>query len=162
MSEVRRHYWDSSVFCSFFKKEAKRWETVRDLLNEAHAGRGEIITSSFALVEVLKLKDHKPVTEKEEKQLTEFFEYPFIKIVNADRNICERARLYCWRHSMASKDAIHMATAEFAGKLVTIHGLFSWDEDFTRLESKHLLNFPITVPFLHQSLLKLEDSENEK
>lgn len=92
MKEFRTQYWDSGVFCSFLSKEEGRFEVVQDLLREAHAGRLEIITTSFALVEVLKLKGHASFTEESQETLTTFFEYPFIKVVNADREICELAR----------------------------------------------------------------------
>src|SRR5258708_4177582 len=136
MSEIRRYYWDSSVFCSFFNKEPKRTDIVFDLLKDAQAERSEIVTSSFTLVEVIKLKNTKAITAKQEMQLMEFLEYPCIKIVNAERGVCERARQFVWKHGMKPKDAVHMATAEFASKIVTINELFSWDNDFTSLNGK--------------------------
>jgi predicted nucleic acid-binding protein len=155
MKDFRRHYWDSGVFCSFLSKEEGRYEVVNDLLNEAYAGRVEIVTSSFALVEVLKLKGHEKITEKEQGQLTEFFEYPFIKIVNADREVCELARSFVWKHGMKSKDAVHMATAEVAGRVTEIHGIFSWDGDFVNLNGKPGIRLPISHPFMAQPLLRL-------
>ncbi|HEY4300200.1 MAG TPA: type II toxin-antitoxin system VapC family toxin [Candidatus Didemnitutus sp.] len=163
MSELRRYYWDSSVFCSFFNKEQGRTDTVSDLLKDAHSGKSEIITSSFTLVEVLKLKDGKPITVKQEQQLEDFFQYPFIKIVNAERGICERARQFVWKHGMKPKDAVHMATAEFANKIVTINELFSWDGDFTKLNGKIAgITFALSAPYMQQTLLKLEGAEDEK
>lgn len=161
MKDFRRHYWDSGVFCSFLSKEEGRFEVVSDLLNEAYSGRVEIITSSFALVEVLRLKGHEQITEKIQKQLVEFFEYPFIKFVNADREVCELSRRYVWHYGMKSKDAVHMATAEVAARVVEIHGVFSWDSDFVNLNGKEGIRFPISHPFLSQPLLRLETGGDE-
>ena len=162
MSEFRRYYWDSGVFCSFLGEEENRFQVVHDLLNEAHAGRLEIITSSFALVEVLKLKGHNPITEVEEGHLRTFFEYPFIKIVNADRDICEAARTFVWKHKMKSKDAVHMATADMASRITEVHGLFSWDSDFVKLNGKTGIDIPICHPFMNQGLLRLGVDESDE
>lgn len=156
MSKFRRYYWDSSVFCSFLNKEKDRADIVGDLLKDAQSGKSEIITSSFSLVEVIKLKDGAPITQKKEALLESFFEYPFIKIVNAERGICERARQFVWKHNMRPKDAVHMATAEFANKIVPINELFSWDTDFTKLKIKDC-PFGISQPYMHEPLLKLEE-----
>jgi predicted nucleic acid-binding protein len=147
-------YWDSGVFCSYLSKESGRWEIVRDLLNEGRAGRLEIITSSFACVEVLKIKGHNPITEAQERELITFFEYPFIKFVDASRPVCEAARRHVWRDRMKPKDAIHLACAMVIHKHRPLDGLFSWDSDFTGLSGTAGIPFPITRPFMHQPLLQ--------
>ncbi len=53
-----------------------------------------------------------------------------------------------------------MATAEAASRVVEIHGLFSWDSDFLSLNGKTHLKFPITVPFLEQGILQLQNVES--
>jgi hypothetical protein len=105
------------------------------------------------------LKGHAKIADDAQQKLRMFFEFPFIKIVNADRDICESARNYVWTYKMASKDAVHMATAEVASRVVEIHGLFSWDSDFLGLNGKTHLKFPITVPFLEQGILQLQNLE---
>jgi hypothetical protein len=161
MSEFRRYYFDSGVFVSFLAKEENRAQVVHDLLKEAHSGRIEIITSSFSLVEVLKTKKHQKIGQEVQEQITAFFEYPFIKLVNADRDICELARKFVWKHSMNPKDAVHMATAQATSKIIEIHGLFSWDDDFIKLNEKTDVKFPISHPFMLQPLLRLEEQSEE-
>ena len=164
------HYWDSGVFCSYLSKENGRWEIVRDLLIEGRAGRLEIITSSFACVEVLKIKGHNPITEDQERQLTTFFEYPFIKFVDANRTVCEAARRHVWRDGMKPKDALHLASAMAISKHRPLDSLFSWDTDFTRLDGTSGIPFPIVHPFLQQAFLpnfpacddKTEDDEQDE
>jgi predicted nucleic acid-binding protein len=158
VSEFRRYYWDSSVFCSFLGEEENRCQVVNDLLNEAQAGRLEVVTSSFSLVEVLKLKGHKPVTQEEEDKLRTFFEYPFITLVNADRHICEASRIFVWKYGVKSKDAVHMATADAASRIVPIHGLFSWDRDFIKLDGKTGLSMRISHPFIGDERKRVTES----
>ena len=157
----RRQYWDSSVFCAYFSEEAGRCDTVQDLLNEAHAGRLEIYTSSFALVEVLKLKGYKPITQKEEQGLIDFFEYPFIKIINADREICESARQHHWSDGLEAKDAVHLASALSIRPSVILDELFSWDKDFLAIDGVAKFNLKICAPYMLQPLLRLTDHDSQ-
>lgn len=157
MSAIRRQYWDSSVFCSYLNEEDGRAGVVEDLLKEAHAGRIEIVTSTFALVEVLRLKGSLPIAESDEQELQTFFEYPFIKFVMADRDVCERSRYYVWKHGLKSKDALHLATAEKAAKKSPIHELFSWDDDFLKLDGKTPVNFPLTKPYMNQLMIRFPE-----
>src|ERR1039457_1395070 len=101
-------YFDSSVFMSFFnnEEEKKRADIVEQILNEAHAGRLSVVTSSFALVEVLKVKGHRPLDADDEDKIVEFFQYPFIRLVDATRDVCENARRLIWSHpALEPKDA---------------------------------------------------------
>lgn len=159
MKEIKRYYWNSSVFCSFLNEEPDRFQVVEDLLKEARSGNIEIVTSSFTTVEVLKLKGSAPITDEMEKEVVTFFEFPFIKLYDANRNVCELARQFVWKHGLAPKDAVHMATASLAAKLVTIDGLFSWDTRFLKLNGKVPgISFQLSVPFITQALLPLEEA----
>jgi predicted nucleic acid-binding protein len=161
MSEIRRHYWDSSVFCSYLNDEPNRAQTVEDLLKEARSGHIEIVTSSFSAVEVLKLKGSNPITEAMEKEVTAFFEYPFIKFFDANRFVCESARQYVWRNNLKPKDAVHVASTALVSKIVTIHELFSWDEDFIKLNGKIPgISFPFARPYMVQTVLNLDPEQS--
>lgn len=93
-----------------------------------------------------------------EKEVTSFFEFPFIRLYDANRNVCELARQFVWKRGLSPKDAVHMATALLTAKLVTIDGLFSWDTDFLKLNGKVPgISFQISVPFMTQALLPLEE-----
>lgn len=67
-------YWDSSVFVAFFNEESTRSENVAQILEEAESGDVFIITSSFTLVEVIKLKGSNPILISDQKKITDFFE----------------------------------------------------------------------------------------
>jgi len=68
-----------------------RADTVETLLDEGKDGKLTVITCAFACVEVLKLKDHKDLSKEHEQMISDFFEHPFIKLVDATRGICEAA-----------------------------------------------------------------------
>src|SRR5208283_362176 len=154
------YYWDSSVFVAFFndEQEKQRADMVEQLLDEAEAGRISIVTSSFALVEVSKLQGHKPLSASDERKIVDFFEYPFIHLVDATRDICEDARRLIWSHpSLFPKDAVHLASALAYAQREHLDGLFSYDDDFLKLNGVITTKFPVTQPFMKQMKLSLSD-----
>ena len=163
MSQAKQtQYWDSSVFCSFFNahKEKERAKLVRQLLDEARVGALDIVTSTIALVEVVKLDGERRLPKEDEDKIAAFFEYPFIHLIEVDRTLCEDARRLIWAHpALDPKDAIHLASAVFYSGKSTLNGLFSYDEHFTKLNGKLGAKFEITEPFLHQGLLHLPPAE---
>jgi hypothetical protein len=52
-----------------------------------------------------------------------------------------------------------MACAERAAKSILIHELFSWDNDFIRINGKTDVTFAISKPYLNQLLLNLIDHD---
>jgi len=159
---MRTYYWDSSVFVAYFNDEPNRADVVEELLLAAESGEILIITSSFAEVEVLKLDGHLPLTEKEEATLSAFFEYPFIKFVDANRQNCKNARHLIWKFtSLKPKDSVHLASALAFVERESLDGLFSYDKDFTRLNGKITTKFPISEPFVESPKLKLEPRQEE-
>ncbi len=156
---MKRYYCDSGVFCAYLSKEDGRWKEVRDILEEALAGRVELFTSTFSLVEVLKVKGHSPLDQKTEEKIESFFQYPFIKFVEPTRSICEGARVHVWKDGMKPKDALHLASALFLSRIIALDGLFSYDNDFTRLNGKVTTAFSILPPQLDQGLLQFGDSD---
>jgi predicted nucleic acid-binding protein len=143
-------YWDSTVFVAFFNAEPGG-ENVRELLDEAEAGEIFIITSSFTLVEVIKLKGKTPILVTEQDEITEFFKKDYFRFVDATRKVTEAARSLIWKSpGLWPKDAVHLASAiEFASKekLDCIH---SYDKDFLRLNGKLPVLCPVQEPMPHQ------------
>jgi predicted nucleic acid-binding protein len=166
MSKAKQvQYWDSSVFCAFFNahKEKERAKLVRELLDEAQSGTVDVITSTIALVEVVKLDGNRKLAKEDEEKIAAFFEYPFIHLIELDRTLCENARRLIWEcPALFPKDAIHLASAIFYAGKATLNGLFSYDEHFTKLDGKLTKQFAITEPFMSQGLLKLGPAEAEK
>jgi predicted nucleic acid-binding protein len=150
-------YWDSSVFVAFFNEESTRSENVAQILEEAESGDVFIITSSFTLVEAIKLKGSTPIQIKDQKKVTDFFEKDYFRFVDATRRITEAARNLIWNSpGLWPKDAVHLASAiEFANKeeLDCIH---SYDQDFLALNGKLPISCPVREPIPAQPGLGLK------
>lgn len=158
---VKTQYWDSSVFVAYLNDEEGRADVIENLLNEATDGKLTIVTSAFACVEVLKLKDHKHLSEEDEASISEFFQYPFIKMVDATRGVCESARHLIWKHpTVKPKDAVHMASALAYAEREQLDVLCSYDNDFLDLDGSLTQKFHIKEPFVDQlPLFKETDPE---
>jgi predicted nucleic acid-binding protein len=157
---MRTYYLDSGVFCALFNEEKGRADVVQELLEEAKAREVLILTSTFALVEVLKVDGHKPLTKEAEQEIVDFFQYPFIRLVDPTRIICERARHLIWRFaSLQPKDSVHLASAMYYSDRKALDGVFSYDTDFTKLSGKITTKFPITEPFILSPTLKLQEKK---
>src|ERR1700737_4504174 len=160
---LKTHYWDSGVFVAYFNDEPKRADVVENLLNEGKDGKLTVITSAFACVEVLKLKDQKHLTKEHEQMISDFFEYPFIKLVDATRGVCEAARHLIWKHpALKPKDAVHLASALAYVEREYLDVLFSYDADFLKLDGVATQKFHIKEPYIEQLPLFPEKKESEK
>jgi predicted nucleic acid-binding protein len=148
---LHTQYWDSSAFIAFLNDEDGRADTVESLLNDAKDNKLTIVTSSFACVEVLKLKNHKHLSQEHEQMISDFFEYPFIKLVDATRGICEAARHLIWKHpALMPKDAVHLASALAYVEREYLDVLFSYDTDFLNLDGTITQKFHIKEPYIEQ------------
>lgn len=156
MKTPKIFYWDSSVFIAFLsdEQEEDRAQHVEQLLNEAEAGDMFIVTSSFTLVEVIKLKGKPAISPESAKRVTDFFEKDYFKFVDASRKITSAARNLIWTlPGLFPKDAVHLASAiEFAG-VESLHGIHSYDRDFLSLNGKLPIKCPITKPVPEQPYL---------
>lgn len=160
---LHTQYWDSSVFVAFFNDETGRADTIETLLNEAKDGKITIITSAFACVEVLKLKDQKALTKESEQMISDFFQYPFIKIVDATRGVCEAARHLIWKYpSLKPKDSVHLASALAYVEREYLDVLFSYDKGFLDLDGVITQKFHIKEPYIEQLPLFSGPSDNGK
>jgi predicted nucleic acid-binding protein len=134
------------------------------LLEEAETGKIEIVTSTFTLVEVIKLDRERKLKKADEDKIVAFFEKPYIHLVAADRTICESARHLIWQFStLQPKDSVHLASALAYAEKRRLDALFAWDADFTKLDGKVTTKFPIRHPFEETpSLLAWADSKADK
>lgn len=142
------YYWDSSVFLALLMEEEGRVENVQHFLEEAESQDAIIITSSFTLVEVIKLRKKMPILPEKQAMVTGFFQRDYFRFIDATRKITEDARALIWSiPGLMPKDAVHLASAiEFAkqgGKLDAVH---SYDTDFTKLNGKLPVACPIEEP----------------
>ena len=149
-------YWDSSVFIALLSDEKGRAENVEQILDEAESGDVYIVTSSFTLVEVIKMKGKIPIKVADQKRVTDFFEKDYFLFVDATRKITEAARNLVWNvSSLFPKDAVHLASAIEFFNYEPLDAIHSYDTDFLNLNGKLPINCPVVEPFPNQRLLGL-------
>jgi len=159
----RIFYWDSSVFIAFLNEESARSENVAQILEEAEAGDVFIITSSFTLVEVIKLKGSTPIRIEDQKKVTDFFEKDYFRFVDATRKITEAARNLIWKSSgLWPKDAVHLASAVEFGSRADLDCIHSYDRDFLALNGKLPVSCPVREPVPEQPGLGLKVEKVER
>ncbi len=157
---VKNQYWDSSCFVAYLNDESGRADVIENLLNEGTEGKLTVITSTFACVEVLKLKEHKHLSAEQEAMISDLFQYPFIKLVDATRGICEAARHLIWKHSVLKpKDAVHLASALAYAQREPLDVLFSYDNDFLNLDGQITQKFHIKEAYVEELPLFKESKE---
>ena len=96
------------------------------MLKAAEAGQLRIVTSSLALVEVIKLKSREELPPDKEPMIRAYFKQPYISIRELDRTIGEAARDLIWTYKVPVKDAVHLATALHTPGVVQLD---TFDED---------------------------------
>jgi len=149
-------YWDSSVFIALLSDEKGRAENVAQILEEAESGEVYIVTSSFTLVEVIKMKGRVPIKIDDQKKVTEFFEKDYFLFVDANRKITELARKLVWENpALFPKDAVHLASAVEFAKYQDLDGIHSYDNDFLALNGKLQFQCPVVEPVPNQLTMKL-------
>ncbi len=108
---VAKHYWDSVCFLAWLQNEAGRIDRCRDTLERADSGQIAIVTSALTVTEVLWTKVGPRLTEDKARILNNFFRRSYIKVVNLDRAIAQKAQKHVWNDGIKPKDSIHLATA---------------------------------------------------
>jgi predicted nucleic acid-binding protein len=111
-----RVYWDTCLFIEVLQKtKVDRLDACQALVNKAKNGELVIVTSVWSIDEVNKLEELEKSTrilrEAQSKMILEFFENPYIKVRQVDREIAELAHELTRTHSLTNGDAVHVATA---------------------------------------------------
>ena len=124
-------YWDSCAFLALIQNEHGRADACQETLTEAQGGHFIIFTSALTLAETLWMRSGPKLGEEKARILNNFFRRSFIRVLNVDRAIAERAQRLVWDGSVKPKDAIHIATAlrykcelleTFDGPLIQLSG----------------------------------------
>ncbi len=131
---VFRYYWDANIFHALFNAEVGLLEACKRLADMAENGSVRIITSTITWVECVRLHGQpRKLTPENESIIRRYFDRSFIEPVNVTRKIGEDARHLLWKYDhLKYKDAIHVATAIFAG----VDVLMSYDNDLLRLDGE--------------------------
>ena len=133
MPQKKILYWDADCFLGFLKKETDKIKLCKGTTTQAKEGNLIIVTSAITLIEVVKLDRQLRLKAKDEKIIRDFFKNPYIHIHNVDREISTIARDLIWKHSLAQRDSIHVATA-LKLKLDKMH---TFDTQLHGLSGKH-------------------------
>lgn len=132
---LERPYLDSSVFFAHIKeeqipcRETTRLEITTNLFQGAKDGKYKIHTSFLTLAEVRRLKEAKKELTADElpkvrRLFSEFLEHEWILPIEVNRDIGEAAQELGAEFGMSPTDAIHLASAIYAGCNV----LMVWDK----------------------------------
>jgi len=82
---------------------------------QAKAGNLIVVISALTLTEVLLYRPGKPIGREKIEIVKNFFRQPYIDVVQLTSQIAEEAREFVWDYNIATKDAIHVATAIHRG-----------------------------------------------
>ena len=133
-------YWDSSIWIALIKHEIKngvdRTLIPRMIIEDAIKNEVTIYISRLTIVEVHKKRNYTSLTEAEDSEVqANFFQHEYIKKIDVDRDVAEKAREIAWRYNLRPNDAIHVASA----KKVTAQVLHHWDGDFNNVPQDVML-----------------------
>jgi len=134
LADTTRVYWDSCNWIAFINQdEDDRTERLNYVYNQAKSGEFEILTSTFTLAEVFRLKcenSEKQLPEEKDLIFEECLDQPFIVYVQLTREVGKYARRLLRRTNGLRKpqDAIHLASA-------AIHNV----DELHTFDSNHLL-----------------------
>ena len=141
MANPQRVYWDSSVWIALIKGEivkgVDRCLVPRMILDDAKDGKVTIFISRLTIVEVHKKRSYFSLTKEEDDRVQAgFFKHEYIKKIDVDSWVAERARQIAWDHNLKPNDAIHVASAIKVKAEVLHH----WDGDFDKVPADVMLS----------------------
>lgn len=106
-------YWDSCVIIHRIQKTPAHINILEYLINEAENNRLLIVVSTFTIAEVVKIDSVPPLTEEQDKLISDYFDNDYIVIRPLTIPIARLAREISRKHNIKPKDAVHVATAVF-------------------------------------------------
>jgi predicted nucleic acid-binding protein len=142
MADLKRLYWDTSVFlCFLSEEEEEKREICEDILQHAKDGQIELITSMYTMVEVIRPKAIRwpaQLTETQVALLEGMFRWPWIKKIQVHEELARSAARLAREVGLKPADSIHAATAiwEKADELQC------WDYDFGKVANKLAVTEP--------------------
>lgn len=116
MARKRRAYWDSCAWIGLICEEEDKIKACRHVIEQARRGELQILTSTFTLAEVYRLKceeSEKALPEEKDQIFEEFLSQEFIVYIQLTQDVGIYARRLLRRAEGLKKpqDAIHLASA---------------------------------------------------
>lgn len=147
MTEVRRVYWDTSVFLCFFNRdEQERRKICEDILRHAQSGNLKLFTSTFTIAEVVNgrrrsLPTARRLTPDEVAKIRGMFEWDWLKKIDVDQRVAFKAQELARDYGLKPSDAIHTAAAV----IWKLDVLQRWDRDFSKIAHLIAVEYPIRL-----------------
>ncbi len=118
MAEARLVYWDSCVFIDRIQRTPGRIDALRSLTDCAERGELRIATSVFAMCEVARIGGV-PLPEDQERLIVDFFDNPYIVLVQVDEFVARKTRELIRTYTgLSGRDGVHVASALLVGASV--------------------------------------------
>lgn len=116
MADKPRYYWDACMWIALIRREPKRFEACRFLIDQAQRGEIEIWTSAFTYAEVYRRRcsgENVGIGADDDRAFEDYIEQEFVKLIQVDSDVGRGARILLRTHSTIGKpqDAIHVASA---------------------------------------------------
>lgn len=117
MAKPLKLYWDSCAWLGLFNGEVDKRRELEIVYGHAKQGKYELWTSTLSMVECRWLGGEKgtpkPMSEENEKTISDFFLQQFVKPIPLSLDIAESARKIWRSTAKLSKyqDAVHIASA---------------------------------------------------
>lgn len=116
MPKPERILWDSCIIIDLLQRSVDHgFGVLEEYVELGLQEEIEIIVSTLAMAEVVKLHDPTADDADAEETIRRFFDNPFVLPRAADRRVCERARSIARTTGVAGPDAVHIATAVLTG-----------------------------------------------
>jgi predicted nucleic acid-binding protein len=136
VANPQKVYWDSSVWIALIKGEVvkgvDRCVVPKMILGDAEDGKVTIFISWLTIVEVHKKRKYVSLTQEEDDRVqADFFKHEYIKKIDVDSLVAQRAREIAWKYNLNPNDAIHVASAIKVKAEILHH----WDGDFGKAPS---------------------------
>ncbi len=136
MANPQKIYWDSSVWIALIKGETvkgvDRCRVPKMILEDASDGKVTIFISRLTIAEVHRKRNYPGLTRGEDDKIqADFFKHEYIKKIDVDNWVAQRAREIAWNYNLKPNDAIHVASAVKVGAEILHH----WDGDFGNVPS---------------------------
>jgi len=154
-------YWDSSVFLAYLNGEAERVPIIEAILEDCERTKKKILTSILAKVEVAYIqveRDQGVLRPDVQTAIDDFWsDHSMIEFVEVHEEIANGARDLL-RYSISQKwpglkpyDATHLATAQWAAKLMTVTEFSTYDKRLAKYHSR--IGLHIGEPWIPQRRL---------
>lgn len=145
--QYKKPYLESSIFIAWIKAEIKGGinckDVVQHVISLAEQGHYRITTSTWTLAEVHKRKRGPILPTALDDKILQYFENPYIDLVDVTRAIGEEANRLARKHNLKPTDSVHLACALRQRCDVVL----SYDPDFTKIPNPPIrIEEPMIIP----------------